>query len=370
MRGEQTTLWSFGGGVDPGALELDEDKEVRVRKEFLNRGRDQPMTDLGIRLERDLVERLEPQLLETGENQHRLRLSPQQADWIDAMYIRAEPTDESGKFVKKVREPDDYPAVWIPRAWLQREVVNGRTNPFHDADPDDHVVVRYLPEGAIEIYTEEVYYAHPHSYRIRAATPVVVMSHDEFNDIPCFNLAASTPSDGHMFEIVPFDWNVFQEYIDEDRYTSSGTRLPVDEFNRVLAERDVKPCSAPLLQIHQDTGSLFLREILSSPGEETRCLELRDIGWFRVILPAKRMVQICSFMESSIESQMLVHQSLARGMTLWPAEGGGFANIGPSGIFRNEEYIAQINDHWYGRFFEIPEHGPPIIYLPVNRGES
>ena len=81
------------------------------------------------------------------------------------MYIRAEPTDENRKFDHVVQQRMSHLVVGLPRAWLQNEVVKGIDNPFHKADPDDYVVMRYLPEGAIEIYLEEVYNAHPHFVR-------------------------------------------------------------------------------------------------------------------------------------------------------------------------------------------------------------
>lgn len=367
MGSEKTTLRAFGGGIDPAAVDLDDEDEVRARKQFVVTGGDRTITDLGVRLERDLVERLDPRLLNIGEERRRLRMQPQQADWTAAMYIYAEPTEENRKFDRVIMQYDGYPTVGVPRAWLRNEAVNGIDNPFHTAGPDDHVVVRYLPGGAIEIYPEEVFNTHPEFTRLRATAPLAVVSPNESEDIPCFNLAASTPYDGHMFEIVPFDWNVFQDYIDRDRSTLSGNQLTVDEFNRVLTERGVKPCSTSLLQIHWDTRSLFLKDVLSSSREETRCLELENTGRFRVILPAKGMVQICSFTEASVESQMVVSQGLARRLKLWPAKDGGFNHIGlGTGTVHYRRYIAQIDDHWYGRFFKIPEHGPPIIYLPTD----
>lgn len=170
MREEKTPSRVFDGGGDPSTVKLDDADEVRARKKFVKTGRDHTIIDLGIRLERDLVERLDPQLLKTGEEQHRLRLCPKQADWVDMMYIRAEPTDENEKFDHVVRQSDDYPTLGMSRAWLRNEVVNGIPNPFHNADPDDYVVVRYLLEEAIEIYSEEVFTAHPQFTPVAASS--------------------------------------------------------------------------------------------------------------------------------------------------------------------------------------------------------
>jgi hypothetical protein len=30
----------------------------------------------------------------------------------------------------------------------------------------------------------------------------------------------------------------------------------------------------------------------------------------------------------------------------------------------DKKYLARIDERWWGRYFEIPEHGPPIIYAP------
>ena len=160
MRRENPTLRDFGGGIPLSMMDSDDKREVRSREQFrkIKRG-------LGVPLERDLIERLDPQLLETGEDRHWLHLQPREADWADAMYIHAEPTDENRKFDQAVMQRKGYPVVGIPHAWLQNEVVEGIDNPFHKADPDDHAVMRYLPEGAIEIYLEEVYNAHPHFVR-------------------------------------------------------------------------------------------------------------------------------------------------------------------------------------------------------------
>lgn len=360
------TLRIFGGGIDPAAADPDEEDEVHARKQFVVTGGDRTITDLGVRLERDLVERLDPTLLKTGEERRRLRMHPQQADWADAMYIRAEPTDENRKFDRAVMQYDGYPTVGMPRAWLRNEAVNGIDNLFHTAGPDDHVVVRYLPEGAIEIYPEEVFNTHPEFTRLRAAAPFVVVSSDDSEEVDCFNLAAATPYDGQMFEIVPFDWKMFQFDVRE-LWDQPRARPTPDKFTRLLTADGVKPCSSRHLHIYWDTEFQSLDEILSSSSEEEISLKLKNTERFRVILPAYGIVHICSFPVDEGDMPMLVHRSFAHRITSSAVEDDDFRLLDWLGITRlNRKYLARINEDWWGCFFEVPEQGPPIIYIPLD----
>lgn len=367
MGGEKTTLRVFGGGIDPAAADPGDEDEVHARKQFVVTGGDRTITDLGVRLERDLVERLDPQLLKTGEERRRLRMHPQQADWMDAMYIRAEPTDKNRKFDRVVMQYDGYPTVGMPRAWLRNEVVNGIDNPFHTAGPDDHVVVRYLPDGAIEIYPEEVFNTHPEFTRLRATAPFVVVSPADSEEIDCYNLAASTPYDGQLFEIVPFEWDGVA-----DLFGSQEDRPSRKEFTRLLTNDGIKPCSTPMIQL------LWNREprlpIQLALAEERLTLKLKDTGRFRVIIPTYGMVHIYSHPIDPSESHILVHRSL-KDKIVYPIvegisprfEGSDVVFADENGrIFINGYYTARLDEHWWGCFFEVPETGPPIIYIPTD----
>ena len=364
MGRENPTLRDFGGGIPLSMMDSDDEREVRSREQFrkIKKG-------LGVPLERDLIERLDPQLLETGEDRHWLHLQPREADWVDAMYIRAEPTDEEWKFDHVVQNPDTDPLVEMPSALLRNEVVKGIDNPFHKADPDDYVVVRYLPEEAIEIYLEEVYKAHPHFVWIRAAAPFVVISSDDSEEILCYNLAASTLYGGQMFEIVPFDWEVFCEYFQDiiGRDLSEWEEAPprLDEFKYVLRKGGVKPCSTLRIQIDCGTES--------TPIAITADLVLNNTGRFRVVLPPHRIIQVNTFLGDFREVTMIIHRSYEHRITDTAVEDKGLNFEDENGVTRiNRKYIAPITEdqNWFSHFFEIQEHGPPIIYIPAKRDSA
>lgn len=365
MGSEKTTLRVFGGGIDPAAANIEDEDEVHARKQFVVTGGDRTITDLGVRLERDLVKRLDPRLLKTGAERRRLRMHPQQADWADAMYISAEPTDENRKFDRAVMQYDGYPTVGMPRAWLRNEAVNGIDNPFHTAGPDDHVVVRYLPEGAIEIYPEEVFNTHPEFTRLRATAPFAVVSSDDSEEIDCYNLAADTPYDGQLFEIVPFDWNPFHDTTDWDQISSLGPLLTVDEFTRILAGGGLKPHSSSNICICWDPEFVSSEEVFPPESDETLCLKLKETGRVRVILPTYGIVHIyCSSVDPR-ELPMLIHQSYEHRISDSAIEDRAYRFSDENGITRiNREHVGRINDQWWGHFFKVPKHGPPLIYIP------
>ena len=357
MQGEQTSLRAFGGGVDPSAVDPDDGDEVRTRKRFVATGGDQ--TDLGVRLERDLVERLDPKLLETGKERHRLHMHPQRAAWADAMYIRAQPTDENRKFDRTVMQLKGYPTVGMPRAWLRNDIVNGIDNPFHNAGREDYVVIRYLPEGAIEIYTAGVYNASQRFVRIRAVAPLIMLFSEGSDDVDCYNVAASTPYDGQMFEIVPFDWEVFAQYfrdrIGKGSVISQRNRPTQDEFSRIMAAGGVTPCISPSVRIFWFTES--------APQATTPALSLEDTGRFRVIFPEHGHFRLATHrlyddQRSSVSTrtdQPLFYRSFGQRIRDWIARDNRFDGTN----------ITRINKRWWGRFHDVPEDGPPIIYIPT-----
>jgi hypothetical protein len=43
---------------------------------------------------------------------------------------------------------------------------------------------------------------------------------------------------------------------------------------------------------------------------------------------------------------------------------------GSGGFLVNRKYLARIDESWWGRYFEVPEHGPPIIYVSIDPESS
>lgn len=361
MGREQSTLWPFAGGLDPAELDTADKDEIRSKGKVVKLG-GPDSGELGLKLKRDLIEWLDPQLLETGEGRRRLRLQPQQADWADAMYIRAEPTEENLKFDYVIRNPESYPAVVLPTAWRRNDVVNGIDNPFHKARSGDRTTVRYLPEGAIEIYTEEVFNANPRFVRLRALGAFAGLVLADSEPVNYSNPAAVTPYDGQMFEIVPFDLDVFFKHFrsssGRDLSESQGGRLTPDDFTHILTEGGIKPCSTQVMQIHW--GTKF------TPQNEIVLLE-RETARLRVVLPTYGMVHLCTYPVAPRELPMLIHRSHDHRITDSAVEDSGFWVSDETGTTRiNRKYLARIDEEWWGRFFETPEHRPPIIYIPAD----
>jgi len=374
MEGEETTLWTYGGGIDPAAVVSGFGDEVRMRTQFVVTGGDRTITDLGVRLERDLVERLDPELLATEEDRHRLRLRPQRADWAEAMYIRAEPTGGTRKFDRTVMRPDGYPTVGLPRGWLRNSVVSGIDNPFQAADAGDHVVARYLPEGAIEIYTVELFNAHPRFTRLRALAPLAVLSGEESEDAVPFDRPAAARYGSQVFEIVPFDFDLFEEAcqsrINNNLYKFDEDLPTPADFHRIFAEGAIEPVSPPYVVIDWEEEPETGMGTEELGGEETETwmdrkkLGHEKTGGFRVELPARGAYYIGDSVRDPRVNEWLIHRSSEQIITD-PTRNECRIEFGNDTDRFNRKYFDRINQHWWGRFFEVPEHGPPIVYIPL-----
>jgi len=356
MSRERTTLRDFGGGIDLSVVDDEELEEVHARTQLVKTGGDRTITDLGVRLEADLLERREPRLLATAEDtggdgdteRYRLRLEPVNADWTDGLYLRATPTAANRRFDRAVMQYDGYPTVGLPRAWLRNETVKDVTNPFHAAEAGDHVVVRYLPRETIEIYPEAVFNAHPRFVRLRAVMPFIVVTADESTeDIPYYDLAADTPYDGQLFEIVPFDLKEFFDHVcrihdvsdpDVEQY------LRPDPFTEIVESTELTPYTADEITIYwgEETVTPFNEELVT----------LEDVRRFRAAFPKNGLVHLDSVMPGAPWAVLEYDNAADHVVEGWDTE---FA-------------LSQVTEEWWGRF-AVPTDGPPCAYVPVKSSE-
>ena len=355
MRRKQAKLWRFGGGVDPVVLENEDEKNEVLSKEAVRVA----SSGLVIRLKPQVVKRLDPRLLETGEEQRRLRLRPQRADWVDAMYIRGEPTDGNRISDYVVGGSEEYPALRIPSRWLQNETVQGWHNPFHDVAPGDPIDIRVLPEGVIEIYTQEVFDAHPRFSLLRALAPFTTLFSGKSKKAITFNRAAINRYGGQIFEIVPINIdrleNACRNQISDDLYTDNQSLPTPDEFQHVLAEEDIEPISNAHMSIAWKPDS--------EKRQNVQALEKEDTGRFRVKLPARGKYHLKGGLHLHLDDHLLIHRSSEQSITdsAWD---NGRPTVSSETKQFNRKYFARINGYWWGRFFEVPKNGPPIIYIP------
>ena len=64
------------------------------------------------------------------------------------------------------------------------------------------------------------------------------------------------------------------------------------------------------------------------------------------------------------EKTWLIHQSAEQIITDSAREDRAMlVENGTGGV--NKKYVVCIDRHWWGRFFEVPERGPPVVYVPI-----
>lgn len=372
---QEATLWDFGGGIDPATAEMARGKETRVRRKFVDTGGSGSVLDLGVRLERDLVERLDPLLLETGTERHRLRLQFEAADWTDGLYLRAEPTAADEKFDHVVQNPDSYPRVGLPRTVRQQETLRGVDNPFSRAELDDHVVVRYLPAGVIEIYPESVYNDHPDWIELRVATPLVLWSGDESDPVDHIDLAQHTAYPGAVFDVAVVEAESFKAAWKEilgDRGTHQHPKSA--EFHHVLTRGDVDLHTHDTVRIRWRTGQYG--EVVSLQ------VLLEYTGPFRVTVPAYGQFSFNASPDGLSDGSSLYHRS---GLTfdreelphrtdlpgnMSSADDGRLSRVLSSLGMRTHPCDTtranpvHIDRNWSAHYFDVPADGPPTIYIP------
>lgn len=375
---EETTLWDFGGGINPAAADqrLEDDAHDRPGLVKLGGGSDS-FLDLGVPLEQKFLKLIDPKLFESGADRHRLRLQQKTADWCDAMYIRAEPTEENERSDYKVRWAKDKWVVKIPRAWLRNPKVQGINNPFHTAVNGDHVVVRYLPEGAVEIYTKAVYNAHPTFDRVPAAAPVVIVPTTDTQEREHIDLAQYTAYPGTTFDVAVVDGDSFKAAWEDILGDSGSYNHPKPaEFHHVLTRGDVDLHAHDTVRIQWNTGRW---------GEVTRLQHILEYtGPFRVTVPVHGRIHFNAAPDGPSDGSSLYHRSAQsfereeyphrRELPGNMSSAGGrvsrvlsslvrtVAGAHPSATSRVSP--VHINRNWSASYFDVPGDGPPVIYIP------
>lgn len=381
---EEATLWDFGGGIDPAAADqrLEDDARARPGLIKLGGGSDS-FLDLGVPLEQKFLKLIDPMLFESGADRHRLRLESKTANWCDAMYIRAEPTEENERSDYKVRWVKDKWAVKIPRAWLRNPKVQGIDNPFHTAVNRDHVVVRYLPEGAIEIYPKAVYNAHPTFDRVPAAAPVVIVPAADAQEREHINLAQYTAYPGDVFDIAIVEEESLKAAW-EDVLGDAGTykRPKPAEFHHVHTQGDLDFHSRDRLKIEWMTNRWD--EMIGVWDYVVRFqIIIEYTGPFRITVPAQGRMTFQAAPDGHADGQAITHRRMKsfdrdelphrRELPGNMSSADGRLTRFISSLFRGSrqhpsetERISpiHINRDWSASFFDVPADGPPVLYVP------
>jgi len=139
---------------------------------------------------------------------------------------------------------------------------------------------------------------------------------------------------------------------------SADEMLPTPaDFHRVLAEGDIEPVSAELVARN---GVMDMEPIedMEAQGKENK-------SRFRVELPARGTYFFDGWCSNPCEVPLIISRSAEQIITDSAREGSGIRVKNGTSRF-NRKYFDRINRRWWGRFFEVPEHGPPVVYFPVS----
>jgi hypothetical protein len=129
-------------------------------------------------------------------------------------------------------------------------------------------------------------------------------------------------------------------------------------------EGGVNPCSTECIAIKWEPGA-------EQPNQSGPILSVKDARRFRVILPADGVFYIDGRLGGMVGEPVLIHRSVEHLVTDSAVDDQDLIFVDEPGVVSfNRKYFARIDESWWGRSFEVPEHGPPIIYVSTDPESS